>query len=289
VLKLEVYGEAAAMERVADALDGVRGVRHVAISPTRRGDSCRVSADLAAEAGNDALNALEELGVPAEDVVLVDLDRLGPTADAQEPIVLIWSDMLAQARERAHARGRYVVLMACAGVVAAFALIDNSSVLVVGAMAISPDLLPITAACTGLVLLQWGLAARGIVTLGAGLAVAGAIAGIVTWLMNVTGLLTDEFAPRIIPAFQTHVGASTICVALAAGVAGMLAVEMRGSAAVGVAISVTTLPAAAFIGVAVGSGHSNRILAALAVLAVNVTMMLSGGAIALALQRRFSS
>jgi uncharacterized hydrophobic protein (TIGR00271 family) len=289
MLKLEVYGEPAAMERVADALSNLGGVRHVAISPTRRGDSSRVSADLPIEAGDEALKVIDSLGVPTADVVLVDLDRLGVTADVEEPLVLLWADVLAQARERAHVRGRYVVLMAAAGVVGAFALIDNSSVLVVGAMAISPDLLPITAACTGLVLLDWKLAGRGIVALAAGLAVAGLIAGLLTWTLNLTGLLADEFVPRMLPSFQTHVGVSTIGVALAAGVAGMLAVEMHGSAAVGVAISVTTLPAAAFIGVAIGSGQTDRLLAALAVLGVNVTMMLSSGAIALAMQRRFSS
>jgi Domain of unknown function (DUF389) len=48
------------------------------------------------------------------------------------------------------------------------------------------------------------------------------------------------------------VNSETIHVALAAGIAGMLALETRASAAVGVAISVTTIPASAFLGVTVG-------------------------------------
>jgi Domain of unknown function (DUF389) len=43
----------------------------------------------------------------------------------------------------------------------------------------------------------------------------------------------------------TTVSEATIVVALAAGVAGMLALETRASSAVGVAISITTIPAAA--------------------------------------------
>jgi Domain of unknown function (DUF389) len=59
-------------------------------------------------------------------------------------------------------------------------------------------------------------------------------------------------------------------VAFAAGIAGMLAVETRASAGVGVAISVTTIPAAAFLGVAAGIGELSKSLSALAVLGVNV-------------------
>ena len=65
----------------------------------------------------------------------------------------------------------------------------------------------------------------------------------------------------------------------------MLAVETRASAAVGVGISVTTIPASAFIGVAVGTGELEKSWSAFAVLGVNIAMMLVGGSIALAIQR----
>ena len=55
--------------------------------------------------------------------------------------------------------------------------------------------------------------------------------------------------------------------AFAAGVAGILALETRASSAVGVAISVTTIPAAAYLGVAAGVGEESKAWGALAVLA----------------------
>ena len=67
----------------------------------------------------------------------------------------------------------------------------------------------------------------------------------------------------------------TIAVALAAGVAGMLAFETRASSGVGVAISVTTIPAAAYLGVAAGLGQASQALGALAVLGTNVAMMVA--------------
>jgi uncharacterized membrane protein len=83
----------------------------------------------------------------------------------------------------------------------------------------------------------------------------------------------------------TSVNISTPIVAFAAGVAGMLALETRASSAVGVAISVTTIPASAYLGVAVGVGNTSKALGALAVLAVNVVMLLVGGSFTLLAQR----
>jgi uncharacterized hydrophobic protein (TIGR00271 family) len=179
--------------------------------------------------------------------------------------------------------------MATAGVVGAFAVVNRSSVLLVGAMAISPDLLPITAACTGLVLGRARLARRGLVTLVVGFAATWTLAALVAALLDALGLLPHGFSLGEIAASQTHVNASTILVALSAGVAGMLAVETRASSAVGVAISVTTVPAVAYLGVAAGTGERGHSLSGLAVLTTNVAMMLIGGSAALAVQRVIAS
>jgi C4-dicarboxylate transporter len=78
----------------------------------------------------------------------------------------------------------------------------------------------------------------------------------------------------------------TIVVALAAGIAGMLALETRASSGVGVAVSVTTIPAAAYLGVAAGLGESSQALGAVAVLATNVALLVLGASGTLVLQRR---
>ena len=58
----------------------------------------------------------------------------------------------------------------------------------------------------------------------------------------------------------------------------------------GVAISVTTIPAAAFLGVAPGIGRVSEAFAVgLEVLGANVAMMLVGGSSALAVQRALPS
>jgi Domain of unknown function (DUF389) len=82
----------------------------------------------------------------------------------------------------------------------------------------------------------------------------------------------------------TTVSNETIAVALVAGVAGMLALETRASSGVGVGISVTTIPAAAYLGVAVGLREFDEVLGALGVLSANVSMMVVGAVGTLALQ-----
>lgn len=71
----------------------------------------------------------------------------------------------------------------------------------------------------------------------------------------------------------TSISHETVSVAFMAGLAGMLALETRASSAVGVAVSVTTIPAAAYLGVAAGLGESATAGGALGVLGVNVAMM----------------
>jgi uncharacterized hydrophobic protein (TIGR00271 family) len=283
MLQLRVYGDRAAMAAAAEELGRLPGTRHVGLSDAAAAPRALVTADLRPESADDALARLGALGIPADDVTLVRLETIGPVAD--ESLAVVWADVVGQARVRAQVRARYLVLMAVAGVIAAVAVINESPVLIVGAMATSPDLLPITAACTGIVLRRPRLAARGVLTLLVGLSFVCLAAVLVSAFLNAADLLPSGFTIGEIPAAQTHVNATTILVALAAGVAGMLAVETRASAAVGVAISVTTVPASAYLGVAAGTGQGRHAWSALAVLAVNVAMMLLGGSVALAVQR----
>jgi uncharacterized hydrophobic protein (TIGR00271 family) len=286
VLQLRVYGEVPRMAAVVERLETLAGVRHVSVVEMSAGRGSLVTADLRSEAADPVLETLETVGVSADDIALVRLDTISPRPAGSESSALISADILGQARTQARAPARYLVLMACAGVIGALAVVNDSATLIVGAMAISPDLLPVTAACTGLVFLRPRLVLRGLVALAVGLATAGALAGIVGVLLKQLDLLPATFNLDEFSAVQTQVNTTTVLVAFAAGIAGMLAVETRANAAVGVAISVTTIPATAYLGVAAGIGELDTSLSALGVLAVNVVMMLAGGSIALAVQRR---
>jgi uncharacterized hydrophobic protein (TIGR00271 family) len=277
------------MAGVAEQLRALPGTRHVSLAQAGASRDARVTADLLPEAADRALAALEELGVSPDDIALVRLDAIPIEGGPAEVGALIWTEVLGQARAEARAPARYLVLMAAAGVVAGLAVINRSATLIVGAMAISPDLLPVIAACTGLVLRQRRLVVRWLAALAVGLFTTGVLAAVVAALLDAFDALPAGFSLREFPVSQTHITATTILVALAGGVAGMLAVQTRASAAVGVAISVTTIPAAAYLGVGIGIGELSKALPALGVLAANIAMMLIGGSITLAVQRAMTS
>jgi uncharacterized hydrophobic protein (TIGR00271 family) len=274
------------MAAAAQRLQALPGVRHVSRTDAGHDGMALLTADVRADTADATLETLARLSVPDQDIALVRLELIAPLSAEAEPLGLVWSDLLGQARVNTRTAVRYLVFMAVAGVIAAFGVINEDQVLIVGAMAVSPDLLPITAACTGIAIGSGRLVRRGVVSLAVGLCAAGVTAFVVTGMLNLFGGLASGFSlQQHSIVSQTSVTAETILVALAAGIAGMLALETRASAAVGVAISVTTIPASAFLGVAAGIGELSQSLSALWVLGANVTMMLVGGSLTLIVQR----
>jgi len=289
VLQLRVYGASSTIADVADRVRALEGARHVLVLRDGDAGAAMAMADVTGDAADTALAALRELGVPPQDIELLRFEAIGPAAAFRPLGGVVWADLLSQAGANARPLARYVVFMAAAGVIAAFGVIYDNQILIVGAMAVSPDTLPVTAACTALVLGRWGLAGRAVATLVIGLAVAGIVAGLMTALLDGLGLLSAGFAIGDIKSegLQT-VNISTPIVAFAAGVAAILSLETRASSAVGVAISVTTIPASAYLGVATGVGEETEALGALAVLGVNVSMLIVGGCLTLLVQRAWA-
>ncbi|HEY4188785.1 MAG TPA: DUF389 domain-containing protein, partial [Candidatus Limnocylindrales bacterium] len=153
------------------------------------------------------------------------------------------------------------------------------------AMAVSPDLLPLVSACVALVRRHRRLLWRSLATLAIGLVVAQLAAFLLTSALLLSGNLGAGYRPSpILLGTLVTVDFSSAMIAFVAGIAAMLAFETRAGAAVGVAISVTTIPAAAFFGVALAAGEVGSAVSALEVLAVNVAFLVLGGAITLLTQ-----
>ena len=201
----------------------------------------------------------------------------------------MWSEVADEAIENVGVRPSYLAYMAVAGVIACFGVLDRSAVLIVGAMAVSPDLLPLTAASVAIVARRPLLLGRAIGTLLPGLITAVFVAWLVTLALRATGVVSVDADIHSGVVFSlAHVSVATVCVAAAAGVAGMLSFETRASFAVGVAISVTTIPAAAYVGVAAGLGEWHGAGGALAVLGVNLVVLLVAGTTTLGIQSLIS-
>ena len=157
-----------------------------------------LTADVEPGAADELLKVLSELEVENHDYVLTRLDVVAPiTIDRlrlQAPETgFAWLEVLGEARANARPLARYLVLMAIAGVIAGLGVIESNTVLIVGAMAVSPDLLPVCSLSVGLVGRRWQLVRTSLGTLVVGLMLVAGVAALMTALLELTGFLADGF------------------------------------------------------------------------------------------------
>jgi uncharacterized hydrophobic protein (TIGR00271 family) len=268
------------------------GVRRVVRQPD---ESCEQAqtvfvADVEPAAADELVEAIEGMGISVDDYVLTRVDVVAPQrlhlTGHRAIDGLAWVEVMGQARANSWPLARYLALINVAAVIAACGVIVSSSILIVGAMAVSPDLLPICATCVGIVAGRRRLAVRAFATLTLGMVLVVITSTIVAAFLNLAGFLPDGFQVEQSSLHTlAHLDYSTVLVAAAAGIAAMLSFESGAAAAVGVAISVTTIPASAYLGVAIGGGGIDKASGALAVLAVNVALLITTGSLTLLVQR----
>jgi uncharacterized hydrophobic protein (TIGR00271 family) len=270
----------------------LEGVRRIVQQADESGaDTYVFVADVDPAAADRLVAAIAKLGIGVDDYVLTRIEVVAPQHRHRfgegDGGGFAWVEVLGQARANSRLLARYLALINVAAVIAALGVLTSSSILVVGAMAVSPDLLPICATSVGIVGGNYVLARRAFVTLSLGLGLVVVTAMILSALLKWTGFLPDGFhVEQSSLSTLAHTDYSTVLVALAAGIAAMLSFETRASTAVGVAISVTTIPASAYLGVALGAGGIDHALSALVVLLINVSLLIVSGTLTLLLQRR---
>jgi uncharacterized hydrophobic protein (TIGR00271 family) len=294
VLRLRSSVDHGRAPHLGEALRGLDGVKRIVRQSDDDGDAGVVFvADVEPEAADHLVAAIAELGIPLEDYVLERVDVVAPErrhlSGRGDFGGFAWVEVMGQARANSRPLARYLALINVAAVIAALGVIKSSSILIVGAMAVSPDLLPICATCVGVVAGRRPLAVRAFLTLWLGLAMVVVTAAVLTWALKAVTLLPSDFSihSSTLSALAST-DYSTVLIALAAGVAAILSFETRASAAVGVAISVTTIPASAYLGVAIGGGGTDSALGTLVVLVVNVGLLIVSGTATLLIQRRIA-
>jgi uncharacterized hydrophobic protein (TIGR00271 family) len=252
-----------------------------------------LSAEVDVASADAAIDTLAEFGIAASDVTLWRVPGIQPLGWRQrirssDSGAQVWAEIVGRADEHAELATSYLVFMVAAGIIAGVGVLTGSAVLLVGAMAISPDLLPISASAIGIVEHRWRLAVRAIRVLLIGLGVGVLASFAATAVLRLFGQVPDDLvlADTVVGEAVTTLGPGSLMVAATAGVAGMLAFERPGGAAVGVAISVTTIPAAAYVGAAMAMGRDDPMWGALMVLLSNVVLLVVASAATLSLQRR---
>ena len=174
--------------------------------------------------------------------------------------------------------------MVLAGIIAAIAILTNNPVLIVGAMIVSPDYGPMAALSVALVNRVSGQAWKSLRALALGFPMAAVAALLFTLAARGLGRIPAPYLAGQRPVTGLLIGANlgAFVVAFVAGAAGIVALgRAKSGAVVGVLVSITTIPAASNVGVALAMGSLSEEGQSLLILLVNLAGLLAGGVLTL--------
>ncbi|MFB7906309.1 DUF389 domain-containing protein [Kitasatospora sp. NPDC056076] len=285
-------------EPVLGCLDDSVGVTHVVVLPDAavRPAGDVVLCDVAREALDEVLGALRGTGLVergAIDVSALDLS-LSAAADEAERLApgegadaLVWESVSEITHEESTLTWVFLAFLTVATMLAACGSVLDSAILVVGAMAVGPEFGPLAGLCVAIVQRRARPALRSLNALVTGFLVAMALTVCFGLLMDALGLFSEERfdAARPNTSFIWQPDATSFVVAFLAGVAGLLSLtSAKAGTLVGVAISVTTVPAAANAAVALGYGKVDQFWGSSVQLLLNLLGIVLAGVLTLVVQ-----
>ncbi|GAA4872331.1 DUF389 domain-containing protein [Kitasatospora terrestris] len=286
-------------DAVLDRLDNCVGATHVVLlaDAAVRPPGDVVLCDVARESADELLGDLRGLGlaergsISAEDTALTvsaaadEAERLAPGEGAD---ALVWEAVAEITHEESTLTAVYLAFLTVATMLAACGAVLDSSILIVGAMAVGPEFGPLAGLCVAAVQRRGRPALRSLNALVTGFAVAMVLTVGFSLLMDGLGLFTQaKFeAARPSTSFIWQPDAMSFVVAFLAGVAGLLSLtSSKAGALVGVAISVTTVPAAANAAVALAYGDYGQAWGSALQLALNLAGIVLAGVLTLLVQQ----
>ncbi|MDX3323141.1 DUF389 domain-containing protein [Streptomyces sp. ME02-6979-3A] len=297
MLHLRLIVPADLSDEVVELIGRTVGTAHVVVlaGAARSPVGDVVMCDVAREAGDELIGALREMGIDDCGSITVEnmdltlskqADEAERAAPGESADAVLWEELSEVTHEESTFSATYVAFLAVATMLAACGVMLDNTILIVGAMAVGPEFGPLAGISTALVQRAPRLVARSLWALIGGFAAAMLLTAGFAWLMDAFGLFDAGMvtAHRPNTGFIWHPGWMSFVVALLAGVAGTLSLtSAKSGALIGVAISVTTVPAAANAAVAFSYqdfqqtwGSSEQLLANLGgiVLAGTLTLLI---------------
>jgi uncharacterized hydrophobic protein (TIGR00271 family) len=299
VLHVRVTSPPAVTGRLVDALTDDAGVLNLVVLPgaARTPDGDLVQFDVRTGSANPVFRQLRALSLDGAGSIMVE------TVDAAIPdpelpgtgrgphhgeIAPVWEMVEAGIAAGGLYAPSFYGLLIIAGLIAAVGILTNSQILVVAAMVVGPEYNAIIAVALGIERGRAGPVRRGLSALLWGFVMAIAAAVVFGVLIRVTGRTPEAFLHGVRPVADLidEPNLFSVVVAVLAGIVGVISLtESRANALIGVFISVTTIPAAAALGLSVGYEAWSDALGSLLQLLLNVGLLIGVGASALRLQR----
>jgi uncharacterized hydrophobic protein (TIGR00271 family) len=238
--------------------------------------------DVAREDASMIISDLREFDIPLNgSIALEEIDsQISVAADQAEAAAqgfagdaVVWEEVEARTSENVELNANFLAFMILACLIASIGILLDSPILIIGAMVVGPEFGPLAGLCVAVVQRRRELALRSFKALAIGFPVAITAAFLFTLIAKSTGLTGDTLSTlnRPLTQFISHPDGLAFIVAFIAGIAGMLSLtSTKSGALIGVLISVTTIPAAANIGVAAAYANWGEWRGAIAQLTVNL-------------------
>jgi uncharacterized hydrophobic protein (TIGR00271 family) len=264
MLHLRLITPSERTDDVVRLIESTVGTTHLVVVPgaARNPAGDVVMCDVAREAGDELLTGLQGLGIEQSGSIAVEnidlsLSRRADKAEAEAPgegaDAVLWEHLTDATHEESTLSVTYVAFITLATMIAACGVVLDNAILIVGAMAVGPEFGPLAGICTAAVQRHPRLALRSLTALLVGFAVAMLVTVGFTYFMDGVNLFSrvQLEAERPNTNFIYRPDAFSFVVAVLAGIAGTLSLtSAKSGLLVGVAISVTTVPAAANAAVA---------------------------------------
>ncbi len=299
MLHIRVVSPATVTRLLLARLAVLPGIQNLIVleGAARRPDGDAVLFDVQDSAANPVFRALRDLGLDRETPIAVQQVDASLTATARpggqigspaREIAPVWEMVEATIRGGAVYSPSFFALLAIAGLIGAVGILINSQILIVGAMVVGPEYNAIIAAALGITKRDRGAVRDGLLAL-----VSGFFAAIVVTLafgvaVRAAGKAPEPYLAGIRPVSDliNTPNVFSVVVAVLAGIVGVISLtESRANALIGVFISVTTIPAAADIGVSVAFGSWHEARGSTLQLLLNVVLLIAVGAAGLSAQR----
>ncbi|WP_210572767.1 DUF389 domain-containing protein [Streptomyces sp. GESEQ-4] len=299
MLHLRLITPAGKTDDVVRLIEKTVGTTHLVVLPgaARNPAGDVVMCDVAREAGDELLTKLQELDIDKDGSIAVEnidlslskrADKAEDEAPGEAADAVLWEHLAEATHEESTLSITYVAFITLATMIAACGVVLDNAILIVGAMAVGPEFGPLAGFSTAIVQRHPRLALRSLIALLVGFAVAMAVTVAFSLFMDSIGEFTEEQldATRPNTAFIYAPDEFSFIVAVLAGIAGTLSLtSAKSGALVGVAISVTTVPAAANAAVALSYGDTKQTWGSTEQLLLNLLGILLAGTLTLLAQK----
>jgi uncharacterized hydrophobic protein (TIGR00271 family) len=299
MLHLRLITPAETTDEVVRLIENTVGTTHLVVMPgaARNPAGDVVTCDVAREAGDELIGELQKLDLDKTGSIAVEnidlslsdrADKAEDDAPGEGVDAVIWEHLTDATHEESTLSITYLAFITLATMIAACGVVLDNAILIVGAMAVGPEFGPLAAFSTAIVQRTPRLAVRSLIALLVGFAVAMAVTVGFTWFMDALNQFhkSDLEGDRPNTAFVYAPDAFSFVVAVLAGVAGTLSLtSAKSGALVGVAISVTTVPAAANAAVALAYGDMDQTVGSTNQLLLNLLGIVLAGTLTLLTQK----